>query len=139
MQPISIIGLFCEDIRQEKSEQATLIGILPDNLAMPQVPNVLPKLGVYIRVHFDPKTSPSPMSIKLRVPDGPDIPLGEITDELITQSKTETKANGTPVAGLVSMAVVTPFPIKTFGNVTAVVTTKDGDYICAALNIIPTK
>ena len=32
MQPITVMALFCEDIREEKDDVVSLIGVIPDNV-----------------------------------------------------------------------------------------------------------
>ena len=49
----SAIALFCEDIREEKSGQYAIAGILPDRLNVKRLPTVLPKLGIYLRFHLN--------------------------------------------------------------------------------------
>src|SRR5689334_701395 len=52
----SAIGFFCEDIRQEVNNVDTLIGVMPDNVAIGKnVPGMIPKLGIYVRVHIEPE------------------------------------------------------------------------------------
>jgi hypothetical protein len=55
----SAVCIFCEDIREEKSGQDTIVGTLPDNLLInPPPPKLqdakalMPKLGMYLRINL---------------------------------------------------------------------------------------
>ena len=82
----SAIGIFCEDIRQEKSEQDTLIGILPDNVNVPSIPGMFPKLGLVVRMHFDVSSSARQFFVILRQSGQPDLRVGDPDDQLIQQA-----------------------------------------------------
>lgn len=135
MRPFTIIGLFCEDIREEKSGQDTLIGVLPDNLNIPNVPAIMPKLGIYIRVQLERNANPQTLKIKLRVPGAADMPMTKL-DNLISQAKTEAETHGLPFAGLVARGVISPFPIHALGSIEAIVEVDGAEYVCGVLNLV---
>ena len=45
--------ILCEDIRDERSGTETLVGVLPDNVAIRGPRGVMPKLAVYLRIQID--------------------------------------------------------------------------------------
>src|SRR5262245_674883 len=120
MRPFKVVGLFCEDIRQEKSGQDTLVGVLSDNLSVPNAPVLIPKLGIYIRVQLDKDASPRTLRIKLRVPGGPDVPVTSL-DDLISQARADADTHGLPFAGLIARGVISPFPVHALGKIEAIV------------------
>jgi hypothetical protein len=141
---LQVVGLFCEDIREEKSGQFTLVGILPDNVNVPAPPDpqnkdskaVIPRLGLYIRVHLGFKDDPGPMTLKLILPDLSEIELGTINTELIENSKTQALANDLPFAGILQHALLQGFTIPGAGKVVAVLDSKGERHTCAVLNFI---
>jgi hypothetical protein len=50
MKNIDAACIVCEDIREEISGQATIIGVLPDNLAMPGFLSLAPKFGIVEKI-----------------------------------------------------------------------------------------
>jgi len=139
------VGLFCEDIREEKSGELTLIGLLPDNINVPPPPAELadktiaafmPKLGLYLRINLDVAHDRSPMTLKLVFHDGTEQPIGEVPTEIIEQSQREAIAKNLPIAGIVSRIVMMPFRVHSGGIMQAVLGTKDGDHTCAVLNLL---
>jgi len=135
MRPFTVIGLFCEDIREEKSGQDTIVGVLPDNLHTPRVPAALSKLGIYIRVQLDKEANPQTLKAKLRVPGGSDIPIASLED-LIGKAKIDAEIRKLPFAGLVARGVISPFPIPAFGKVEAIVEIDGIEYVCGVLNVV---
>jgi hypothetical protein len=136
MIPVSVIGLFCEDIREEKSGQSTLIGILPDNLAIAQIPLVLPKLGIYLRVHFDAKIDIGPVKVRIAVPNGPTLEIGTIAQELVSQTRIDAQAKRLPYAGAILQGVMGSFFVPTAGAVQAFANIEGEDHLAAVINVV---
>jgi hypothetical protein len=135
---VSIVGFFCEDIREEKSGQETIVGILPDNFAVPQVPGLIPKLGIYIRMHFDAKSNAKEFSVRLESPNSNDLMLGSSDENTVSSAIQDANKLGIPFAGVAMKAVFGPFPIKSYGVLRAIVKLDGVDILCALLNIVPT-
>ena len=133
---ISIIALFCEDVRQEASGQYTLIGILPDHIEAPALPAMLPKLGVYIRAEFDSQSRPGSMRVSFVNGDGDEVmPLPNWSAETIDQAYNDARAKGSPIYGLIITAVTAPFRLMK-EEVLKVVAEIDGiSHIAGILNI----
>lgn len=116
---INVLGLFCEDIREEKSGQLTLVGIFPDNVSTPTRPEnlpttaraVMPKIALYMRVHIGVDDDVGPMNIKLVSQNGEELDLGSINEDLIARSRREAVANGLPIAGFINHAVMQGFQV----------------------------
>jgi hypothetical protein len=140
---LHVIGFFCEDIREEKSGQGTLIGLLPDNIDIAPMPKgvasstrpILPKLGLFVRINFGMEDDIKPMTIKLILPDAGEIELGKIGADLISQSKRDAAANNLPIAGLIHRAVMQGFMIPGPGLIAGVVEIEDQRITVAVLNV----
>jgi hypothetical protein len=132
----NVAGVFCEDIREEKSGSETLVGVLPDNLSMTQLPGAMPKLAVYLRVMIDPHRPPKKIKSSIRTPWGQTIPLGEADDALIKTAVGQANANGLPLAGIVLKGLMSPFLVQSQGIILAVVDVDGKEITGAMLNII---
>jgi hypothetical protein len=134
--PLSIICLFCEDIRQEDREMNTLVGILPDNVTFPGVPAIIPKLGVYVRVSIDVSTDPGPMEIVLSVPGRESrVPIGTISQGLVNKAKEQAHSKGSQIAGIIARAVFSPFEVVQAGRIRALALVGGKQVLCGGLNI----
>jgi hypothetical protein len=138
---VQIVGLFCEDIREEKSDQLTLVGILPDNVDIPPPPTgaargMIPKLCLYVRIYLDLEDELKEIKVRLAFPgsSAEEIDVGSISEQLIRTSKEQAVANGLPIAGVVHRVVLQQFTFPTAGKITAVVESEQMRRTCAVLN-----
>jgi hypothetical protein len=106
---INVLGLFCEDIREEKNDVLTLIGLLPDNINLAAPPSssppekatkVLPKICVYLRINFGCEYKFESAIIRLGMPKGPPIQLGTIDAAIIEKARTQAIESESPLAGV---------------------------------------
>ncbi|WP_439925704.1 hypothetical protein [Nitrobacter sp. JJSN] len=141
---LQVLGLFCEDIRDEKSGQVSIVGILPDSIQLPPPPDnkehltaILPKLGLYIRVMLPLEGPSGPMPVGLAMPDGTTISLGDIGTDVIAKAKSEAIANHLPLAGLIFHATMQGFQIATTGLMSAVLDCEGERNVCAMMNVKP--
>jgi hypothetical protein len=133
MRTHSVIGLFCDDIRQEKSGQDTIIGVMPDSLAIPAAPGFLPKLCLYIRFRLSAEIKPKIITITLASPDSHENYSISIEQETISKAFSESKENGHPFVGLISRTTMSPFPIEIPGRFNIIVNIDDEEDICGSL------
>jgi hypothetical protein len=137
MQSASVTCLFCEDLREEKSEQNSLIGILPDNVEFPVFPSMMPKLAIYVRIHLDAASSiPKTTEAKLISTDGQETELPSWDMAAIEKGFSDAKSSGTPLVGLVLRAVLSPFPISKAGVLVVKVLIDGTEYVAGNLRFI---
>lgn len=139
----SAVCIFCEDIREEKSGQDTIVGTFPDNLvvegAPPPIPNskgIMPKLGIYLRVNVNTDgDKPSNISAKVLGSSGDIIAQSGWAPDLIDHSFEDAKRNQLPIYGLLLKLVAAPVPIAN-GKITVIVTVDGVECLAGALNVI---
>ncbi|SRR6266545_1445693 len=136
MEGTRAVGVFCDDIREEKSGQDTIIGILPDNMKLSQIPGVLPKLGIYIRIHIDPKNPPKEIRARLSTPWGQDFDVGHVDHATIATALKQAAVRDLPLAGIVLKAILAPFAFNSGGLATVSVIFDGKESVCAMLNLI---
>jgi hypothetical protein len=73
MNDISIVALFCSDVRQEKGGTETIVGVLPDNVNLPSIPGPFAQICVYVRMHMRPSFRPAQIISRLMLPDGSEL------------------------------------------------------------------
>ena len=135
MPDISVVGIFCEDIREEKTGQDTLIGILPDNMTIVGGGNSIPKLCLYVRIHFNPRIDPGSIFLRVLSPNDEVVGTNEFSQELLRDTRQKALENDAPITGLISKLTWVGFPVKTPGRVRALLRIgHDEELLCGALN-----
>jgi hypothetical protein len=129
------VGLFCEDIRQERNGQS-LMAIWPDNLHVPAVPSTLPRIAVFIRIHVDPLADVGSISAVLRLFDGSENSIGGFTEENVKDTQKVSRDSDLPWAGFMLSAVAFGFPINSTGKLFLIVRVGDEEVVCGTLNIV---
>jgi len=137
MATIQVGGFFCEDIREEKSGQDTIVGILPDNMFVATFPSVTPRVGIYLRVHFNPLKPPKKITAKFTAPWGESFAIGLAEKEIIDVAVAQAKERSLPLTGVILKAMMVPFKMQQAGLALATVSVDGGkDVVCAMLNLI---
>ena len=134
-QPTGVVAIICEDIREEKSGQDTLVGVMPDNLRLTKFPAFIPKLATYIRIHFDPNIVVPPIQAKLSIPDGPELDVGAADSALIEKGRNEALQNEMPYAGIILKTVILGFKLTSAGLIKLSVNFGGEDQLCAAIRV----
>jgi hypothetical protein len=143
MNPTSVMALFCDDIREEKSGALTLIGVLGDNVTLPPLPpdggnivGIIPRIAIYLRINFDVNAEIGPITFKITMPDGAEIDAGGISEATIAEAK-DTGKSGSPIGGIISRLVFGNVPLRKAGRMTVEATVGDTKYLAGALNFMP--
>lgn len=126
--------IFCESIREEKSGQDTLVGVMPDYVNIPTIPGAFGALSLYTRISFDPKNPPKEVHMKLLLPDGKEIPI-DIQKELIPPAVEGSLASGHPLATLVSKATTIGMPVTKLGHLISLAFIDGEQYVAGALTV----
>lgn len=142
MQRKSVVALFCEDIRAERSGAFSLVGIMPDNanipIPVPLQPNqrgIMPKLCIYIRINIDATDVVKNISTKMTLPDGNVLDLGIVAPHVIEAAFQGAKDKGSPLAIVVLRAEFPGFPITALGRIIVEVTVDDETFLAGQLNL----
>jgi hypothetical protein len=135
MRDWNVIGLFCDDIREEKSGQDTIIGIMPDHVNVPSFPGVFAKLGVYVRIHLSSTADVSAITAALHFPTGEKMALAGFDRDFIERQKQQNPAGQNPIVGLISKALAAPLLIREAGRLRIVVTFDGEEEVCGTLNV----
>lgn len=137
MRGWSAVGLFCEDIRQEINGIETFVGVLPDNLAIPAVPGMMPKLGIYTRVHITPDFDVKKISVRVDFFNGKRLQdLGSFNEEAINREKASARETGSPLIGFIFRATISPAPVTEFGRILLWVKIDDEEWPCGGLRFV---
>lgn len=134
----SAVGLFCDDIRSEASGVDSLIGVMSDNVAVPSVPAMLPKLGIYTRVNIRIDAEVETISVKADFFDGiHQQSLGTFDAETVAREKEGAARRGSPLIGFIFRTLLSPLPIQQYGRIRLWAKINDEEFICGSLNFEP--
>lgn len=142
MQAPTVMALFCEDIREEKGDILTLIGLMPDTVNLETTDGkqessrsqrMLGKLSVYTRINFDPDLDIEINDISLVMPNGDPIRIGDISPALVSKARQQAKEQNNILAGIVSRASMWGFAAPEAGSIRVVVTINGEKYLAGAL------
>lgn len=150
MKGVNCIGLFCEDIREEKNGAFTIIGIMPDNVNT-EIVNVAPigearpsahvtmmsKICVYTRINFAPEFDLPEGELRLVPVPGEAIQLGKIGRAVIDKAKREAKEMGHSMAGIVLRAEMGGYPIPLKGALRMEIVFPEETILAASLHFRP--
>jgi hypothetical protein len=147
MRPVTVMALFCEDIREEKDEVITLVGIIPDTVnvatsrkersgltAIGVDTRVLAKLCMYVRINFDPDYELPEPKIRLIQPDNVSIELGTIDAATVQKARSDAKSKGNLLAGVISRVTLGGFKLPRTGTLKLEVQLEKEVHLAGALN-----
>ena len=135
MLPRSVMSLFCDDIREEKSGADILVGIYPDKVNVPSFPFAFPKFGIYTRINIDVADSPGEITVRISTPKEDDALFSGFSEDFISKAQADSKRNGSPMTGLIAKIIGSPFNIKEPGQVKVIITIQGVEYVGAVLNV----
>lgn len=133
---VNAVAIFCEDIRQELTGQVTLVGIMPDTIRISQIPTLVPRLSVYVRVHITVPEQPNEISAKLVGANSAPFPPLNWKKDAIEKAFTDLRAKKVPFAGFVARSSAALFPIHQEGLLSVIVSIDGKEYTAGAINII---
>ncbi len=131
----SVICLFCEDIREEKQNTDIIIGIMPDNIRITQIPALFSRLALYVRIQTPVDDPPPSVFLRVEMPSGEPIELGGMPLEQITKAVEKARQDGTPYIGLILKAVLNNVSIESPGRFSAIARLGDKEYLAGTLNV----
>jgi len=129
-------ALFCEDIREEKTGQDTLVGIMADNILLRKVPAMVPRLAVYVRFYFHVSDTPEPVSLILGVPGGDRVEVGAPDTEIVRSSIEEANRHGAQLAGIILKGAFSPLKINATGPIEIAIKVGEKEHVLGSLNVI---
>jgi hypothetical protein len=130
------IGFFCEDIRQETNGVETIIGVMPDNVAV-EGAGIMPKLGMYVRIHVTPDIDVQGISASVDFFDGEHRQLiGAFSRDQIETEKENARNSGSSLIGFIIRGLLTPFPVPHLGPVRLKAKVGEEEIICGGIKFV---
>ncbi|HWY14187.1 MAG TPA: hypothetical protein VNX86_03500 [Rhizomicrobium sp.] len=134
---IQAVGFFCEDVRAERESLFSIIGVMPETANLNEfVPGrtILPRLALYIRVHFDLDDIISSISLRLQMPGNAQIvDVGAIDDSIIRASFENGRKANSPMGSVFMRIDMSPFPIPALGWLKAFLSVDGREMLVAIL------
>jgi len=132
---VSIIGLFCEDVRDEVGGTHTIVGVLPENIDFPAWPATFARLCLYVRFQIDPAADPGQISVHWLLPDGTIAAKAELEPTMVRTAREDAIAKKSPTVGFISKFVASPLRMGNHGRIQAIATVAGESFVCASLYV----
>lgn len=136
---LSAIALFCEDAREEQGGLFSLIGVMPDNIEVPEIPGLIPKLAIYVRVNLEVGYNPRSLMLWLQGPNEVKHELTEFEADMIEKTRQQASADNNTIAGLQARAVSAPFPVFEEGRVQVILDVDGAEQVIGSVNFKKTE
>jgi hypothetical protein len=134
MHDISVVALFCSDVRQEKGGTETIVGIYPDNMNIPSFPGAFVQMTIYVRMHLSTTFRPVQIITRVVLPDGSELDRSEMAQAMLEEAREKAKNNGAPYMGMITRFTVASLRINEPGRLQAIVSVDGVDIVAGALN-----
>jgi len=135
MKSISSVALFCDDIRFEKSNQETLVGVFPDNIEVENLPGVMPKLSIFVKVNCSAGFNLRSLTNRFIDPEGNIIFENSAEQQIIDQAAKDAEQEQSPSFGVKSTIISAPFQFNISGRYLLVSVINDEECLSGFLNI----
>lgn len=129
-------AIFCEDLREEVAGTFTMVGVMPDNIAIGSTPGLLPKLCFLVRIAIESTVRPTVVQIRSVDPRGDAIQLTTFEPDLIEHSRREATAKDAPYFTLITKAIVAPYPVSGFGRLEIYARVDEREVLAGFLNFV---
>jgi hypothetical protein len=129
MNDISVIAIFCSDIRQEKGGTETIVGVFPDTVNLPTIPGAFSQMHIYVRMHVRPSYLVSAIITRIVLPDGSELEQSEMNPDLITRTRAKYEAANAPYMGFIVKFGIAPFQVVQEGPLKVIVRVDGVDHI----------
>jgi hypothetical protein len=130
----TLLGMFCEDIREEKNGQDTIVGVLPDHIEIPRLSGSFAKIAVYLRFAFTPDSSVSNISYWIEMLDGTKIKK-EVDGKLILKAKDDSRESGHPLATIIARIRMGPVLVNNEGRFNLHASIDGDETLVSSLNV----
>ncbi|WCT75926.1 DUF6941 family protein [Novosphingobium humi] len=134
MTQISAFGIFCEDVREEKSGGTTIVGATLDNVYLPGFPGMLAKFALFARLNLPLDAQAHAAHIYITMPDGNRVLVGHVPEDAVATAIEDARRNEAPFAGIITHMIAAPFPLDKPSRVTADLTYGDEQFILGFVN-----
>ena len=129
------IALYCQDVRQEKSDQLSLVGVFPDAIQISGSGRVIPKLAIYFTIFASIDFVFSDLYLKLLSPSNDTITSTHVDIERLATTAKLSAQDNDPIYRATLFHIMTPFHVGDGGLFRAVATMNGEEIICGSLRI----
>lgn len=130
----SAVTLFCDSFREEVGGMTSLVGILPDNLAVSSFPITLPRLCIYTRMVVPSDEVPTIVDVVLQTPDGGEQISTRLEDETLAGALSNQTGDSAPIGHMYVVTATAPFTMGAVGRLLSIVRVDGTEIIAGSLN-----
>lgn len=135
MSEIAVLGMFCQDVRDEVEGTHTIVGVFPDNVNVPTFPGSVPTLTLYVRIGFRiDQDLPPPMTLVLISPTSEEMEVQKFDTPFIQKAVDDARTAGNFFTGIIARTSYANLRIADAGHLKAVLRCGDREYLAGALH-----
>src|SRR5437868_4830596 len=129
----SAVGWFCDDVREEKSNRETIIGIYADSVSVSSFPGAFKRMVIYVRIHADIDQEINQLRLFLRVPGVDEDELANFDLHGLEAGRERARQRNMPFVDMVTQVTVEPLTVPSEGLVEATLQVNEERTLVAAL------
>jgi hypothetical protein len=132
--PYSAVGWFCDDVREEKGNKETIVGIYSDTVSVSSFPGAFKRITIYVRIQADVDQEVSTLKLFLSVPgvEG-EGEVGIFSLDGLKEGQERSKQRGLPFITLITQATIEPLMVPSEGLIKATLQFNDHRTVVAAM------
>lgn len=115
--PHRAMAWFCDDVRQERGNKETLVGVYSDSVTVPRFPGAFKKVVVVVHIHADLSESLDEIKLFLRAPNTSEEEIANFDLTDFEQGRQHAVGRGMPYLLVTAQVTVEPLKIEAEGVV----------------------
>jgi hypothetical protein len=131
--PYSAVGWFCDDVREERGNKETVVGIYSDTVSVSNFPGAFKRITVYVRIHADVDQEINALKILLSVPGVDEDEIADFSLDGLREGKERAKRRGLPFVTMITQATIEPLRVPSEGLIQATLQFNDHRTVVAAM------
>jgi hypothetical protein len=131
--PYNAVGWFCDDVREERGNKETIVGVYSDTVSVPSFPGGFKRMVIYVRVHADVDQEINELRLFLRVPGVDEAEIANFDLEELEEGRKAAKRRKMPYIDLITQVTVEPLKVPSEGLVEATLELNDKRTVVAAM------
>jgi hypothetical protein len=131
--PYSVVGWFCDDVREEKGNKETIIGIYSDAVTVASFPGAFKRIVVYVRIHADVDQEINALKLLLSVPGLEEDEISDFSLKGLKEGQERARRLGLPFLALVTQVTIEPLKVQSEGLIQVTLQLNDQRTLVAAM------
>jgi hypothetical protein len=135
--PFHAVGWFCDDVRQEKGNKETFVGVYSDTVHVGKIPGGFKRINLMVRIHVEMDINLTEIRLFLRSPNSEEAEIANFPLEGFEDARKAARERGMPFVMIGAQVTLENFKIAAEGILEAIVRVNEERQTVAAMLIRP--